>query len=198
MHKLGVDYSLVTVIELRGLAIEVSFKRIKHLHLRVRSPEGRVTVSAPVQMPLAVVQRFVLSKWQWLEKKQAQLAARPRTSSEQLNRQHQRWEQQRQRLKVEVGRLVQHWQPIMQVSVQKVTLRRMKSKWGSCTPAKGTIRINLVLAERSPQVLEMVLVHEMVHLLESSHNARFYALMDRFLPNWRRYQQELDQPNRGV
>jgi len=50
----------------------------------------------------------------------------------------------------------------------------------------------LALAERSPAALEMVLVHEMVHLLEPSHNARFYALMDRFLPDWREAQRELE------
>jgi len=99
---------------------------------------------------------------------------------------------QREGLERELERLLRHWQPMMQVTVQRVTLRWMKTKWGSCTPAKGTIRINLALAERSPAALEMVLVHEMVHLLEPSHNARFYALMDRFLPEWRVAQRELE------
>lgn len=60
----------------------------------------------------------------------------------------------------------------------------MKTKSGSCNPASGNIRLNTDLAKKPRLCLEYVLVHELVHLLEPTHNARFVELMDRFMPNW--------------
>ncbi len=91
----------------------------------------------------------------------------------------------RQQLKEKVGELVGHWQPKMAVSVEKITIRKMKTRWGSCTPVARSIRINLELAKKPPECLEYVVVHELAHLLEPSHNQRFIALMDKYLPQWR-------------
>jgi predicted metal-dependent hydrolase len=81
--------------------------------------------------------------------------------------------------------LVARWKPRMGVDVQRLFVQRMKTRWGSCNPAARTIRLNSELARRAPEYLEYVVVHEMVHLLEASHGARFKALMDEFLPRWR-------------
>jgi predicted metal-dependent hydrolase len=89
--------------------------------------------------------------------------------------------------------LLDKWQPVIGERVESVTIRRMKTRWGSCTPSRRTIRLNLELATRTPRCLEYVLVHELVHLLERSHNASFYALMDRFLPTWRAPRDELNR-----
>jgi hypothetical protein len=61
----------------------------------------------------------------------------------------------------------------------------MRSRWGTCNIRARRIWLNLELAKYPPECLEYVVVHEMVHLLERSHNARFKSLMDRFLPDWR-------------
>ncbi len=58
----------------------------------------------------------------------------------------------------------------------------MKTRWGSCTPKTGAIRINARLAAYPPECLEFVVAHELVHLLEPSHNTRFHALLDEFCP----------------
>ncbi|MGA9761786.1 MAG: SprT family zinc-dependent metalloprotease [Gaiellaceae bacterium] len=81
--------------------------------------------------------------------------------------------------------LVARWEPPLGVEVQRLFVQRMKTRWGSCNPAARTIRLNSELARRSPEYLEYVLVHELVHLLEASHGTHFRALMDRFLPDWR-------------
>lgn len=74
-----------------------------------------------------------------------------------------------------------------------VTLRRMRTRWGSCTTSKGTIRINVALAEHPRPCLEMVLTHELCHLIEPNHGPRFKALMDRCCPGWRQLQHHLDE-----
>ena len=61
----------------------------------------------------------------------------------------------------------------------------MKTKWGSCNPAAGTIRLNTELAKKPKECLEYIVLHEMIHLLEPTHGPRFLALMDSFIPAWR-------------
>ncbi len=67
----------------------------------------------------------------------------------------------------------------------------MKTKWGSCNHKARRIWLNLELAKKPIQCLEYVLVHEMVHILEPHHNDRFRELMDRLMPQWQLYKEEL-------
>ena len=69
----------------------------------------------------------------------------------------------------------------------------MKTKWGSSTPSAGSIRLNTELAKKPAECLEYIVVHEMAHLLEPTHNQRFVAYMDRFLPQWRHCRDELNR-----
>jgi len=98
----------------------------------------------------------------------------------------------RQQLKETVSSLVIQWEKRMDAKVAQVAIRKMKTKWGSCTPATSTIRINLELVKKPPECLEYIVVHELAHLLEPSHNNRFIAIMDRFMPKWRLYRDELN------
>ncbi|MCA9621982.1 MAG: M48 family metallopeptidase, partial [Myxococcales bacterium] len=72
-------------------------------------------------------------------------------------------------------------------------IRLMKTKWGSCNPDSGNLRLNSELAKKPPECLEYILVHEMTHLLERTHNARFKSLLDGFLPHWRECRDELNR-----
>jgi predicted metal-dependent hydrolase len=91
----------------------------------------------------------------------------------------------RDRLREAVPPLIARWEPMLRVKVGKFFIQHMKTKWGGCNPQRGTIRLNSELAKKPPECLEYLVVHEMVHLLEPTHNDRFVGLMDRFMPNWR-------------
>lgn len=69
-------------------------------------------------------------------------------------------------------------------TVEKWTVRRMKTKWGSCNPQSARISLNLELAKKHPGCLEYILVHEITHLHERTHNEHFIARLDEYLPNW--------------
>ena len=69
----------------------------------------------------------------------------------------------------------------------------MKTEWGSCRPETRSIRLNTDLAKKPPQCLEYIVVHEMAHLLEPTHNDRFLKLMDQFMPQWRFCRAELNR-----
>ncbi len=98
----------------------------------------------------------------------------------------------RQELKQRIPALIEQWQPMIGVQVAHWGVKRMKTRWGSCNPETRRIWLNLELAKKPPRCLEYILVHEMTHLLERHHNDRFRRLMDRFLPSWRLYRDELN------
>lgn len=99
----------------------------------------------------------------------------------------------RKQLKVVVPALIAKWAPRMGVKVARFFVQRMKTKWGSCNADAGSIRLNTELAKKPRECLEYIVVHELAHLLESTHNQRFVALMDLFMPKWRFYKYELNQ-----
>jgi predicted metal-dependent hydrolase len=91
----------------------------------------------------------------------------------------------RQQIRSLIPTLVARWSLTIGAEVKNVKVRKMKTKWGSCNHRSRTILLNTDLAKKPKECLEYVLVHEMVHLLEPTHNARFRAAMDRLMPNWR-------------
>ncbi|MDX8409842.1 MAG: SprT family zinc-dependent metalloprotease [Mariprofundales bacterium] len=109
------------------------------------------------------------------------------------NKRHEIIEQwYRFQLKEAVPSLIAKWEPILGVQVQRFFVQRMKTKWGSCSHNAGSIRLNTELVKKPPECLEYIVAHEMMHLLEPTHNDRFVRLMDRFMPNWRAQRDELN------
>ena len=99
----------------------------------------------------------------------------------------------RELIRVEAGQLVQRWQERLGTSMNRLFVQRMKTRWGSCNPVSRNIRLNTDLAKKLKECLEYLVVHELIHLIEPSHNERFIALLDRHLPTWRRSRALLNQ-----
>jgi predicted metal-dependent hydrolase len=99
----------------------------------------------------------------------------------------------REQLKEAAPPLIAKWEPLMGVKVARFFVQHMKTRWGSCNPSAGSIRLNSELAKKPPECLEYIVVHEMVHLLEPTHNQRFVVCMDRFLPQWQSHRDSLNR-----
>ena len=227
----------MATIQLGEITVEVVQKEIKHIHLSVHPPDGRVRVAAPLRMDVETIRVFVIAKLDWIKKQQTRMRAQAReTPREFLEREsHFVWGKRyllhvveadappavalehtnmvlhvrpgtdttgrrsivdawyRQQLKAAVPPLLARWEPILGVKAERFFVQRMKTRWGSCNPRDRHIRLNTELAKKPPECLEYVLVHELVHLLEPSHNARFVTLMDRFLAGWRHYRDQLNR-----
>jgi predicted metal-dependent hydrolase len=119
------------------------------------------------------------------------LQIRPSSSAERRRELLEQW--YRSQLKAAVQPLIVKWERAMGVTVEQVFVRRMKTKWGSCSPSSASVRFNTDLAKKPPECLEYIVVHELAHLIEPTHNDRFTALLDRMMPNWRSYRQLLNQ-----
>jgi hypothetical protein len=120
------------------------------------------------------------------------LQVRPRTDREKRQALVESW--YREQIRAAVPPLLALWEPRLGVSVERFYVRRMKSRWGSCNPRARTIRLNTELATKPPALLEYIVMHELVHLLEPTHNARFYSLMDRYMPDWKAQRDALNRP----
>jgi hypothetical protein len=99
----------------------------------------------------------------------------------------------RGQLRAAVPALFAKWEPMLGVKAARFSVRRMKTKWGSCNPRARTILLNTDLAKKPRECLGYLVMHELVHLLEPTHNARFVALMEQFMPKWRSHQADLNR-----
>jgi predicted metal-dependent hydrolase len=115
----------------------------------------------------------------------------PRTGEEKRKALVEAW--YREQLKEAVPSLLVRWQRLLGVSVQRFFVQRMKTRWGSCNPKTSSIRLNTELAKKPRACLEYLVVHEMIHLIEPTHNARFVALMDGAMPQWRIVREQLNR-----
>ena len=104
------------------------------------------------------------------------LQTRPGTSEEKKQAIVDEW--YRQQLKVAAPPLIAKWEKLMHVKVEQLFVQKMKTKWGSCSPGSASIRLNTDLAKKPCECLEYIVVHEMAHLLEPTHNRRFLTLAD--------------------
>ena len=118
------------------------------------------------------------------------LRVRPGTNDETKQAIVGRW--YREQIKAVVPDLIRKWEPSICAKVKRVFVQKMKTKWGGCNHLTGSIRLNTDLAKKPRECLEYIVVHEMLHLLEPTHNARFVALMDRLMPQWRVRREQLN------
>jgi len=128
-----------------------------------------------------------------IELKHRHMLLRVRPGTDEDKRQALVEEWYREQLKEAVPPLLERWQPQLGVEVERFFVQRMKTKWGSCNHKARTIRLNTELAKKPAECLEYIVVHELVHLLEPTHNARFIALMDQFIPKWQFHRQVLNR-----
>lgn len=114
----------------------------------------------------------------------------PESSGEQRRAVLDHW--YRDQLRRVLPDLITTWETTLEVSVPKWTIRRMKTKWGSCNRETRHLWFNVELAKKHPDCLEYIVVHEMVHYFERNHSERFIKLMDGYLPEWRSRRDELN------
>ena len=227
---------MTETIQLGDIAIEVKRKAIKHVHLSVHPPQGRVTLVAPIETRLEVARAYAISKLGWIREQQAKLESQARETPRQFieRESHYLWgrrylltveerdarpgvklDHKRITLTVRPGNdqakraeimhawhrrllheaippLIEKWEVKLRVKVTRYFLQRMKTKWGSCNAKAGNIRLNTELAKKPKDLLEYIIVHEMVHLIEPTHSERFIAILDEYYPTWREAREELN------
>ena len=123
--------------------------------------------------------------------KQIVLKVRPRSSKKKREKVIYNWH--KMLLYTYVRELIQKWERKLGVKVSGHFIRKMKTRWGSCNKSLGYIRLNTELVKKPKELVEYVVIHEMVHLIESKHNDRFIKILDKHSPFWRDARSELNQ-----
>jgi predicted metal-dependent hydrolase len=119
------------------------------------------------------------------------LRVRPATGAESRKAILEKWF--REQVRDSLPPLLRKWEPVLGVAAKDIRIQRMRTKWGSCNPRSRRLLLNSELAKKAPICLEYILVHELIHLLEPTHNERFLRLIDLHLPHWRHYRRELNR-----
>jgi predicted metal-dependent hydrolase len=228
---------MAETIQLGDIAITLTRKDVKNVHLSVHPPNGRVTLVAPTATRSEVARAYAISKLGWIRDQQTKLREQVRETHRTFieRESHHLWGRRyllsvvekdakpsvrlshrkitltmrpgSSRVKREeimhgwhkallheaVPPLIRKWQAKLRVTVSGYFLQRMKTKWGSCNHRVGSIRLNTELMKKPKDLLEYVVVHEMLHLVESTHNERFVAMLDQHYPTWREARQELNE-----
>ena len=174
--------------EVGGETVLVIRKRIANVYLRVKPPDGHLEVTAPLKLGDDQIRAFINGKHRWIATTRERLArsrdvyAKPEADG---HLQPGRSEAEAKRILQErLPTLLDRWVPVVGRRPERISLRKMKTRWGSCTPATASIRLNTDLAWLDPDLLEYVLVHELTHLYEHGHGPGFRARMDRYMPDW--------------
>ena len=192
-----------------GIKVEVVRKDIKNIHLGVYPPNGRVRIAVPVHIDDEAARLAVVNKLSWLKKQIATFSRQPRLSDPKGKPEVRRptksrlelhvpsrskketrlsvldrW--YRKQLRDAAEPLLTSWQSKIGVKVNFWSVKRMKTKWGSCNHETSRIWLNSELAKKPIECLEYIVVHELIHLVEPSHNEDFVKMMDKYLPNWQR------------
>lgn len=215
-------------LEVGNLRIPVLRKPIKHVHITVYPPDGRVSISAPLERRTEIIRAFALMRLSWIRQRQAEFAGQARQGElDYISREsHYLWGRrylldvregappgvevlpkkllltaspgasraarerimskwQRKLLHAELAPLIAKWEAILKVNVNAFSVRKFRTRWGSCTPSTAHVRFNLELIKKPKDLLEYVVAHELCHLLEPRHSKRFYGILDACCPRWR-------------
>lgn len=180
--------ALVAKFSYKELDVFLTRKNIKNIYLRIYPPNGEVRLSVPFIISDYEIENFLRKKENWINTKRIQII--------QSSLNVKQWENEdieigKKILEKKVPLYIKKWEPILNVKVNSWYLRLMKSRWGSCNINTKRICINIKLSRKNDEILEYVIVHEMIHLKERSHNKIFYSYMDKYIPNWKEYKKKL-------
>jgi len=182
------------ILNVGGILVTIARRPIRNINIYIKPPNGAVLVTAPRLMSEERILAFVEEKADWIrvhQKRMQERGAKGGALQEKETRTVS--EEQKAWLKERISFYAQKWEPVMGVHCVRWTVRDMTSRWGSCSVQKHTIRINLQLAHKPEECLEYVIVHELAHLLEPSHNKRFHAYMKQFLPDYKEREKVLKE-----
>jgi len=97
-----------------------------------------------------------------------------------------------QKAKIHFQKAIEKYKPIVKKEITTLRIKEMKTRWGSCNPAKGYINLNLKLIEKPTECIEYVVFHELAHLIHPNHSVKFYNYLSLYMPDWKRRKERLE------
>lgn len=174
--------------------VELIKSRRRTIGFQIKQP-GVLTVRAPYGVPQREIDKIIARHEEWIQKQMEVAAARAESADRQQA--SPKYTKEEIREMVDQGRQkipprVQAYAERMGVTYGKITIRSMKTRWGSCT-AQGNISLNCLLTLVPEAVMDYVIVHELCHRIEMNHSSRFWRLVETVLPDYKIQKQWLKE-----
>ena len=179
------------IMNIDGLSVEVTRKKIKRLNMRIKPPEGKVVISAPLRTPDRVIIDFVRAKRTWIDRNSVAVRERaaarpaPATPAEKARR--------RAALTARIAGRLPAIEQRCALYCSAWSVRDMHTRWGSCNTRTHHINFSLMLWDRCDEELDYVIIHELVHTKVDNHGPEFKSYMDALMPNWREVRRQLKE-----
>ena len=175
------------------MTIHLTYRRTSRLSMRIVR-NGDVHVSAPIGMSKKEVETFISQHLEWIAEARKKTVERQSQRAAFFNQLPLSTKAQKAEATEKVRALTEHmterYARVMGVSPSTIRIKPMISRWGMCNVKERSICFSTYLLLLPDWCVEHVVVHELCHLLEPSHNARFHALMDKYYPKWREARKE--------
>ena len=179
-----------------GIKSNYMSKEIKLIRSRRRTisieitPDAQVIVRAPRYASVRDINNFIGEKADWIDKHVKKMQERRRLEQER-EKDNPKQELSPQEIKLLTTRAkriipqrVRYYADLMGVTYERITIRKQKSRWGSCS-SKGNLNFNCLLMKTPEEIIDYVVVHELCHLKEMNHSDRFWAEVEKVLPDYR-------------
>lgn len=170
---------------MRNIAYQLIRSKRKTIAIQIEA-DGTVLVRSPLRLSEAAIQTFVESKSAWIEKHLEKLSQQPQLPAI-TDAQIQEMTQQAREV---IPRRVTHYASILGVDYGRITIRHQRTRWGSCS-GKGNLNFNCLLMAVPTEVLDYVVVHELCHRKEMNHSPRFWAQVEKIIPDYKTHRQWL-------
>lgn len=158
--------------------VHIERKPNKNLYLRVES-DGSVKATVPTRTAEATIIRFVEERADWLHKQQLRQQNIAEKNEIMLTDAH------RDYLKAVLPPRIAYWEDKLGVTVKEWRIRKMKTRWGTCNYREGRVWFALMLALQPLDLIDYIVLHELTHLIEPSHNKRFQVILCQHMPDWK-------------
>lgn len=176
------------LFQLTDMQVKVTYRRTSRLSMRI-GKDGNVNISAPYLTSRSEIERFVKEHEDWIIKTKAKVTAQIETRDAFYGQLVLRTKAQRMeaisRLDATVSPMVMKYAALMGVKPKEISYKATKSRWGACNPRTGQIQFSTYLLQLPEDCIEHAVVHELAHLIVPNHSAGFYAVMDRYFPDWK-------------
>ena len=168
--------------------IQLKYRRAGRLSMRIVK-NGDVHVSAPIGMSKEEIEAFVSQHQEWIVEARKKTAELQKQRIDYFNQLPLATKPQKveatEKVRALIEPLMKHYSEVIGVIPSSIRYKPMISRWGVCNVKERSICFSTYLLLLPNRCVEHVVVHELCHLLEPSHNVRFHALMDKYYPKWR-------------
>lgn len=164
--------------------IKVTIIRSNRKTLSIELKPNEIIACAPARMKEKEIYKFIESKKSWIDKHLTKLNERQKILDDLKPYTREEIKQFTEKAKIDIPKRVEFYAKKIGVTYNKVTIRCQQTRWGSCS-SKGNLNFNCLLVLLPDEIIDSIVVHELCHIKQMNHSARFYAEIDKVFPNYK-------------